>query len=142
MAEALLRHLAPDRFVAASAGAFPVGYVHPLAVAAMERLKVPMEGHRSKSWDEFAGAEFDLVITLCDAAVREPCPAFGGAAVRVHWSTQDPVGVMGGDAERLEFAYHTAEQLKNKIERLVGVDFEGLSADELRQSVQEIGGTA
>ncbi len=38
MAEALLRHGCPERFEAWSAGSHPAGFVHPLAVEALERI--------------------------------------------------------------------------------------------------------
>ena len=98
MAEALLRHLGSERFEAASAGAHPVGYIHPLAVGTMEGLGIEMTGQRSKSWDEFANTPVDLAITLCDTAALEPCPAFGDATLMAHWSTQDPVALMGSES--------------------------------------------
>ena len=82
MAEALLRHVGGDRFCALSAGAHPVGYIHPLATAAMDHLGADMTGQESKSWRQFAGEHVDLVITLCDSAAQEVCPNWTGPALR------------------------------------------------------------
>ncbi len=47
MAEALLRHRATGRFRVESAGTNPAGYVHPLALEAMNRLGVAVVGQYS-----------------------------------------------------------------------------------------------
>jgi arsenate reductase len=54
LAENLLNHLGKGQFKAHSAGSFPKGAVHPLAVELLERLHLPTIGLRSKSWMEFA----------------------------------------------------------------------------------------
>ena len=100
MAEGWLRHLAADRFESFSAGSRPTGFVHPLAIRAMSEAGVGISGHRSKSLDEFAGQEFDLLVTVCDDA-REACPVFAGAKQRVHWGFDDPARAMGSDEERM-----------------------------------------
>jgi arsenate reductase len=74
MAEGLLRHDAGDRFEVESAGTRP-GMVHPEAIAAMQEVGIDISGHRSKHVEEFAGQEFDYVITFCDNA-RESYPCF------------------------------------------------------------------
>ena len=78
MAEGLLRHDAGDRFDVESAGTKPSS-VRPEAIATMKELGIDISGHRSKSVTEFAGQNFDYVITVCDDA-RESCPVFFGAA--------------------------------------------------------------
>ncbi len=88
MAEGLLRHLAGDRFEVRSAGTKPTR-VRAEAVAVMGELGIDISQHRSKPVDEFAGQEFDYVITVCDNA-RESCPVFPGHTQRIHWSFDDP----------------------------------------------------
>jgi len=88
MAEALLRHLAGDDVVAASAGTAPKP-VHPLAVRVMSELGIDISRQRSKGIDGVVGETWDLVITVCDRA-KESCPVFPGATERVHWSFDDP----------------------------------------------------
>ena len=56
--------------------------------------------HRSKHVDEFAGQEFDYVLTVCVNA-KESCPVFFGKAARLHHSFNDPAGVEGSEEKRL-----------------------------------------
>ncbi len=123
MAEAILRHLADTRLEALSAGAFPAGFIHPLALEAMQRLNIPVEGQVSKSWDEFKDTPVDAVITLCDAAANEACPTWPGDPILAHWSFPDPVMHSGSEEERLEFAIRVAERMRTKISRLACVDW-------------------
>jgi arsenate reductase len=88
MAEGLLRHLAGDRFETFSAGTKRVG-LNPNAVKAMAGIGIDISAYRSKSVDEFAGEQFDYVITVCDNA-KEACPFFPGGGQRLHHSFEDP----------------------------------------------------
>ena len=96
MAEGLLRHLAGDRVEVFSAGV-EASFVRPQAIEAMRERGIDITSQRSKSVDEFAGQQFDYVITVCDNA-RERCPVFPGRYERVHWSFDDPAAA-AGDAE-------------------------------------------
>src|SRR5579875_3310968 len=94
MAEGLLRRDAGDRFQVESAGAKPSS-VRPEAIAVMREAGIDISGHRSKSVEEFAGQEFDYVITVCDQA-RETCPVFFGKAQKLHHDFEDPAGFRAG----------------------------------------------
>jgi len=74
MAEALINHLGKGKYEAVSAGSQPAGYVHPKSIQTLIRHSINPGQPRSKSWDEFAGKSFDLVITVCDQAAAESCP--------------------------------------------------------------------
>jgi Low molecular weight phosphotyrosine protein phosphatase len=54
MAEAIMRKKGMPNFRAYSAGSHPAGRVHPEALRQIEMTKLPSDGLRSKSWDEFA----------------------------------------------------------------------------------------
>lgn len=100
LAEAILDHEGGGRFRAFSAGSHPKGRVHPAALALLDELGLPIEGYRSKSWDEFAaeGAPpIDLVVTVCDNAAGEVCPIWPGKPVKAHWGVPDPAEVEGPD---------------------------------------------
>lgn len=90
LAEAIANEIYGDDLQAFSAGSQPKGQPDPLALRTLERHGLPAAGLRSKSWDEFDGRSFDLVVTLCDSAAKESCPVFPGAPVRCHWGLPDP----------------------------------------------------
>lgn len=115
MAEALINQLGAGRYEAVSAGSNPAGYVHPKSIETLKRHGFASDAPRSKSWDEFEGEHFDLVITVCDAAA-ENCPAFLGKHEKLHWSTPDPAKATGTD-EDINAAFDEAfAMLKNRIE--------------------------
>lgn len=102
MAEGLLRHDGGARFEVLSAGTRP-SQVRPEAIEAMREVGIDISAHRSKSVDEFAGQDFDTVITVCDNA-RETCPIYPSTTERLHWSFDDPAAADGDfDARLAEF---------------------------------------
>lgn len=123
MAEALFRHDAAEEFEVCSAGSHPAGFVHDLALGAMEAMGIRCAGQWSKSWDEFADSEMDVVITLCDAAAGQACPDFSGAPIRVHWPMPDPAMHAGSEDERKELAMRVADRLRLKIQRMIQLDW-------------------
>ncbi len=88
MAEGLLRHIGGDRYEVFSAGTKPVG-LNANAVKVMSEIGIDITKHRSKSVDEFAGQQFDYVMTVCDNA-KEACPFFPGGGQRLHRGFEDP----------------------------------------------------
>jgi arsenate reductase len=115
MAEGLLRIEAGHRFHVESAGTHP-GRVRPEAIAVMKEIGVDISGHRSKSVDEFAGQEFDYVVTVCDRA-RENCPIYPGHANRLHHSFDDPAEVEGSEEERLRAFRTVRDQIREYFRR-------------------------
>lgn len=118
MAEGLLRHLAGDHFEVASAGVAPTS-VRREAVKAMSELGIDIARHRSKSVDEFAGQEFDYVITVCDNA-NEQCPVFPGKTQRIHWSFDDPAIADGDEESRLAVFRRVRDEILQCLEVFVG----------------------
>ena len=83
LGEALINHWGRGKFVGYSAGSTPKGKVHPIALELLRQLKMPTEGLRSKSWNEFAapGApRLDFVFTVCDNAAGRILPILAGTA--------------------------------------------------------------
>jgi arsenate reductase len=117
MAEALINHLGGGRYEAVSAGSAPTGTVHPRALETLAHHGVSAGSPRSKSWDEFAGQAFDVVLTVCDQAANESCPVFFGPAVRVHWSIPDPARASGTDDEIRNAFEDAFALLRKRIER-------------------------
>lgn len=111
MAEGLLRELGGDEFAVESAGVAP-GKVRREAVEAMREIGIDISRQRSKSVDEFAGQNFDFIITVCDNA-KETCPIFPDAATRIHQSFTDPPPENVGEYQsRLEIFRSVRDQLR------------------------------
>lgn len=122
LAEALLNHQGAGRLRGYSAGSFPKGTVHPLALEELRSHGLSTYGLRSKSWNEFAAPgspRMDFIFTVCDNAAKEVCPVWPGHPVTDHWSIEDPAAVEGPDeVKRLAFA-KVFEELDARIKRLV-----------------------
>ena len=110
MAEGLLRRDAGDRFVVESAGTKP-SIVRPEAIAVMKEVGIDITSHRSKHVDEFAGRDFDYVLTVCDNA-KESCPLFFGKATRLHHSFNDPAAIDGAEERRLSEFRRVRDELR------------------------------
>ncbi len=119
MGEGLLRHFGGDRFEVFSGGVVP-SYVRPNAIAVMKELGIDISHHRSKSVNEFAGEQFDYVITVCNHAALY-CPDFPGETQRIHWSIKDPV-VIGDDEAQRDAFREARDDLKNRIQEFVASD--------------------
>jgi len=112
MAEAFVNHLCSDRYRAESAGTLAT-QVNPYAIAVMEEIGISMEGHRSKSIEEFRDRTFDVVITVCDNA-KEACPFFPGKRV-IHKGFRDPSGFIGSDDERMKEFRKVRDEIRSWI---------------------------
>ena len=142
LGEALLNHWAKGRFRAYSAGSFPKGAVHPMALELLRSMKLPIAGLRSKSWNEFAGADapvMDFVITVCDNAANEVCPIWPGQPITAHWGIPDPAAVEGGDAERMAAFRDAYRRLDARIKLLVALPVEKLDRLMLKRETAKIG---
>jgi len=144
MAEAILRDVGRGAFVAHSAGSFPKGQVHPVALEMLRRNGLSTEGCRSKSWDEFTGArapKLDFVFTVCDDAAGEVCPIWPGQPMTAHWGIPDPAAASGNEAQvALAFA-DAFRVLKNRVTLFAGLPIAGLDRLSLQTRVDAIGKT-
>jgi arsenate reductase len=126
MAEGLLRVMVGDRVAVESAGTKP-SFVRPEAIAVMAEAEIDIRSHRSKSVDEFAGQEFDMVITVCDHA-NEICPVFPGRTRRVHRSFEDPAAVTGTEQERLAAFRRARDEIREWLGEFVSASFPAAGA--------------
>jgi len=117
MAEGLLRHDGGNLYEVFSAGTKP-SQVRSEAITVMREVGIDISKHRSKSVEEFAGQDFDFVITVCDNA-RESCPFFPATTKRIHWSISDPAAVQGPDEARLAAFRRIRDQLRKKLGEFV-----------------------
>jgi arsenate reductase len=118
MAEAILNQLAAGRLRGLSAGSMPTGEVHPIALTCLQHNRTPVDHPRSKSWDEFADQQIDLVITVCDNAAGETCPVFPGNPAKFHWGLRDPANAKGSPAEIFAEFQRTYAQLHELLSKL------------------------
>lgn len=142
MAEAVLNREGLGRIQAFSAGSRPQEAPHPLALGLLDDLGYDVSGMRSKSWDEFLGAGapgLDLVITVCDEAGDQPCPAFPGVPMRVHWGVEDPAAVSGPQAARQAAFLQSYRELTARVTAFVNLPFEQMSLSELQPVLAAIG---
>ena len=142
LAESLLNSLGHGEFRAFSAGSYPKGQVHPMAVDLLKRMNLPTENLRSKSWDEFAapGAPpIDFIFTVCDNAAGEVCPIWPGKPMTAHWGIADPAAVEGTDADRA-FAFRRAlKELETRIKLFTSLPIASLDGMTLQSRLREIG---
>ena len=142
IAESLLNALGGGRFRAFSAGSHPNGRVNPLALEVLARGGYPVDAMRSKSWEEFTGAQaprIDFVITVCSAAAGEACPIFPGRPVSAHWGVPDPAAVEGSDQERRRAFAETLVILRRRVQRFTCLPFDSTDWRALAGAMAEIG---
>jgi arsenate reductase len=141
LAEVLLNQGGKGRFKAYSAGSFPKGDVNPHAIRLLETLKLPTDGLRSKSWDEFAkpGAPpLDFIITVCDNAAGEICPIWPGKPVTAHWGIPDPAAAEGSDAEIAAAFATAARQLRARIDLFLNLPLASIDRMTIQSRLKDI----
>ena len=142
IAEGLMNHLGGKRFRAYSAGSHPKGEVHPLAIEALKHFRLPNDGFRSKSWEEFARPEapqLDFVFTVCDNAAGEMCPVWPGQPMTAHWGLPDPAAVEGRDEVKRKAFHDTVVGMKRRIELMLALPMASLNRMAIQREVRDIG---
>lgn len=142
LAEGILNTLGKGRFRAYSAGSFPKGTVNPLAIETLLNSGHDVSELRSKSWDEFAGAnapQMDFVFTVCDAAAGEACPAWPGHPMTAHWGFADPSHVEGDEAKKRAAFAKTYHEIAQRIRLFLSLPIERLDRMSLQKQLREIG---
>jgi len=141
-AESLVNHWGQGCFRGFSAGSFPKGEVHPLALELLRRRGLPRTGLRSKSWDEFAAPRapvMDFVFTVCDQAAGEICPVWPGNPVTAHWGVPDPAAATGSEVERQAAFRAALTALEQRIKLFVALPVAKLDRLALKRRLDEIG---
>jgi arsenate reductase (thioredoxin) len=113
MAEGLVNHDLSGKVQAWSAGVRP-SRVNPRAIQVMTELGIDISRHRSKSVNELAGQQFDLVITVCDQAQQE-CPIFTGDTEVIHVGFPDPAKATGTEAEIMAAFRQVRDALRKEL---------------------------
>jgi arsenate reductase len=142
MAEAILNFKGRPAFRAFSAGSHPSGEVKLEALRQLQRAHFPIEGLRSKSWEEFSrddAPQMNFVFTVCDNAAREVCPIWPGQPMTAHWGVPDPAAVTG-DAADLERAYREAfMMLDRRIGLFLALPISSLDRLAIQREIDQIG---
>jgi len=118
--------------------------VHPIALQLLQRMNLPTEGLRSKSWDEFAtpgAAPLDFVFTVCDNAAGEVCPYWPGQPMTAHWGVPDPAAVEGSDTEKWLAFRESFRALDNRIKIFTSLPLASLDRIKLQERLNAIGKT-
>ncbi len=142
LSEVMMNAMGAPRFKAYSAGSHPNGTVNPFAIELLQKNRMPVEGLRSKSWDEFAapGApELDFVFTVCDSAAGEVCPFWPGQPITAHWGVEDPAAVQGSDDDKRKAFFNAYNRLHNRIQLFLSLPLSKLDRSALTQRLKDIG---
>ena len=115
LAEGILRQAAGNLLEVASAGSKPAGFVHPLAIRAMQEIGIDISEHTSKSMNDFLGSQIETVITVCGNA-DQACPVFPGQVNRHHWPFDDPAHATGTEEEQMEVFRRVRDEIKKVFE--------------------------
>jgi arsenate reductase len=142
MAEAILNRKGKPHFTAYSAGSQPTGEVRPEALKQLELAKLPTDGVRSKSWEEFSkpsAPPLHFVFTVCDNAAAEACPVWPGQPMTAHWGVPDPAAVKG-TPEVMENAFRDAFMtLDRRINLFLCLPLASLDTLVIKKEIQRIG---
>jgi arsenate reductase len=142
LAESLVNHWGRGQFRGFSAGSYPKGTVHPIALELLEQMQLPTTGLRSKSWDEFAAPSappLDFVFTVCDNAAGKMCPVWPGRPMTAHWGVPDPAGVEGSNADKWTAFRAAFDALENRIKLFTGLPLASLDRMKLKERLDTIG---
>ncbi len=121
MAEGWMRYFYSDSIEVYSAGVEVHG-LNSRAVQVMAEAGVDISGHRSKLVDEYAGMDFDFVVTVCDHA-REVCPWFPAKIEVLHRGFDDPPSLaknVGTEEEVLALYRRVRDEIRDYIRTFPG----------------------
>ena len=129
-------------FTAYSAGSHPAGAVRPEALRQLKAAKLPTDGLRSKSWDEFSrpnAPRMDFVFTICDNAAKEVCPVWPGQPLTAHWGVPDPAAVRGSQADVQQAFRDAFLILERRISLFLCLPLASLDNLAIKRKIEDIG---
>lgn len=143
LAEALMNELGRTKgFHAFSAGSRPRGEVNAWALHTLADHRLPTQGYRSKSWEEFARPDaptLHFVFTVCDQAAGEVCPVWPGQPMTAHWGMPDPAAVQGSEAEIQKAFLDAFVTLRRRIQLLLSLPLASLDLLAIKREIRDIG---
>ncbi|MEI9980327.1 MAG: arsenate reductase ArsC [Edaphobacter sp.] len=142
MAEAIMNRKGAPNFTTYSAGSHPSGRVRPEALRQIEDAGLNTDGFRSKSWDEFATPDaqvMNFVFTVCDNAANEVCPVWPGQPITAHWGVPDPAAATGTPQETERAFSQAFSILERRITLMLSLPLASLDSMALKSELENIG---
>lgn len=142
MAEAILNREGRGRFRAFSAGSRPRDRPHPQVVELLASLGYDTADLASKSWGAFGGKRapvMDFIVTVCDEAAGEDCPAWPGHPLQVHWGIPDPLARNATPTEQRQALLDAYRRLSTRLTALVNLPLDQLDLAALKRRLAAIG---
>ena len=130
LAEALLRHLAGDRFEVRSAGIFPQP-VHVFTRRVLEESGISATMLSAKSVrDYLARSVVNIAIILCDNGPADP-KVYPFAPATLRWTFEDPLVLPGSEEEMLARFRLLRDGIRTRVEAwLVEEESKGAALEE------------
>ncbi len=136
--EAVFNHLGQGRIRAFSAGSKPKGQINTGALTLLERHGLNTRDLCSKSWNSLDRQPFNIVITVCDNAAQETCPAYLSSALKIHWPTEEPSHTQGGGNEMLTAFENTYKIFEQRITKMLALPLDRMNSNELAKELNAI----
>ncbi len=118
MAEAYLRHYAPDEVEVFSAGIHEKG-INPFTIMALAEDNLDASDQLSKSYKVFKNKKFDYLITVCNEAWKE-LPKSIRKKHHLHFDIPDPDQFEGVPEEKLEYFKIIRDWIKKEMLLFIG----------------------
>src|SRR3972149_1873663 len=118
MAEGWANHLGKDWVEATSAGIEAHGK-NPRAIAIRREAGVDISHQESTRVTPAMLAQADLVVTVCGHA-DEHCPVLPAGVQKKHWPLEDPAKAIGTEDEIMAKFRATRDEVRNRVEGLIG----------------------
>jgi arsenate reductase (thioredoxin) len=120
MAEAYLKTMGGNKFLAESAGLEP-GKLNPLAVQVMKEEGIDISNNLTKDVFEMhkQNKTFNYVITVCDPKASEMCPVFPGMQKKINWVFDDPSTIGGTQEEKLAQTRIIRDKIKKAVQEFI-----------------------
>lgn len=116
-----------NRALAGKANVYSAGIethgLNPGAVATMSREGIDISSHTSNHVDEYAGIDWDFIITVCDHAY-ENCPFIPApSAMRLHKNFYDPSKFVGSEQDTMAEFDKARDQIKAYVSDFAASNF-------------------
>ncbi len=117
IAHGYLVHFGGGKVEVYSAGIETHG-VNPRAITTMREDGIDISHHTSNNVNEYAGLEFDYVITVCDNA-KENCPYFPAKVKMLHHNFPDPAKAKGTEEEIMAEFKRVRQMIKEYAQNFI-----------------------